>query len=127
MKKMLVGLLILLTFALSGSAFPETFTWSNPTVYVDGSAIPTAKQVLVKTHLFWGTSASGPWTEFAVVTAGAITYTGTPPPERGVVAYYTLTAELDGIQSAKMLPSISYTRPFVACNPGSNLAISPSP
>lgn len=123
MKKLLLVLLILFTFILSGSALSETFTWSNPTTYVDNSAITTANQALIKTHLFWGTSATGPWTEFAVVSGGLATYTGTPPAGRGIVAYYTVTAELDSIQSAYMLPAISYTRPFVACKPGSNLVI----
>lgn len=123
MKKLLLALLILFTFALSGSALSETFTWSNPTLYVDGSVIPTAKQALIKTHLFWGSATSGPWTEFASITGGVATYIGTPPPARGVIAYYTITAELDSVQSAYMLPAVAFTRPFVACNPGSNLVI----
>ena len=123
MKKILIGLLILFIFALSGSALSETFTWSNPTVYEDGSAIPTVKLALIKTHLFWGSAIGGPWTEFAVVIGGVATYVGTPPPARGVIAYYTMTAELDNTQSAYMLPAVAYTRPFIACNPGSNLVI----
>ena len=123
MKKIIFGLLILFTFALSGSALSETFTWTNPTIYVDGSTIPVTKQTQIKTHIFWGTSISGPWTEFAVVIGGVANYTGTPPPERGILAYYTITAELDGIQSAHMLPPVAYTRPTIACNPGSNLVI----
>jgi hypothetical protein len=122
MKKML-ALLFLFTFVLSGSALSETFTWTNPTTYVDGSAIPSTKQAQIKTHIFWGTLVAGPWTEFATVSTGATIYVGTPPPERGVAAYYTMAWELDGVQSAYLTPAVSYTRPFVACSPGSNLVI----
>jgi hypothetical protein len=117
---LLLGLLIFVTGAM---AEPETFTWTNPTVYVDGSAIPSAKQVQIKTHLFWSLTSTGPWTDFAIVSGGAATYVGTPPAERGIQAYYTLTSELDGVQSAYLTPSVVYTRPYIACNPGSGLTI----
>jgi hypothetical protein len=124
MKKMLsMTMLGVLLFVASAGAEPETFSWSNPTMYVDGSAIPSAKQTLIKTHLFWGPATTGPWTEFAVVTGGATSYLGTPPAERGILAYYTLTAELDGAQSAYLTPAVSYTRPYIACNPPSGLTI----
>jgi hypothetical protein len=123
MKKILLALLILFTFALSGSALSETFTWTNPTEYIDSTAIPSAKQAQIKTHIFWGTLIGGPWTEFAAVSAGATTYVGTPPPERGVMAYYTMAWELDGMQSAYLTPAVAYMRPFVACKSGSNLVI----
>ena len=122
MKK-IFALLFLLTLALGGSAFSETFTWTNPTTYVDGSAISTAKQATIKTHLYYGSVNTGPWIEFTLVSNGLMAYTGTPPPDRGVQAYYTLTWELDGVQSAYLTPAISYKRPYIACNPGSNLAI----
>ena len=122
MKKILLAM-VLLTLTLGGSAFSETFTWTNPTTYVDGSAISTVKQATIKTHLFWGPATSGPWTQFALVSAGLMTYTGTPPPDRGIQAYYTLACELDGVQSAYLTPAISYIRPYIACNPGSNLVI----
>jgi hypothetical protein len=124
MKKIFsMTMLGLLLFVASAGAEPETFSWTNPTTYVDGSAIPSAKQAQIKTHLFWGTAMSGPWTEFAAVSAGAMTYAGTPPPDRGVQAYYTLTWELDGVQSAYLTPAIAYTRPYIACNPGTNFTI----
>ncbi len=122
MKKML-ALLFLFMFVLSGSALSETFTWTNPTAYVDGSTIPSAKQAQIKTHIFWGTIAGGPWTEFTAVSNGAMIYVGAPPPERGVAAYYTMAWELDGVQSAYLAPAVSYTRPFIACTTGSNLVI----
>ena len=122
MKKIL-ALLLLIAFALGGSAFSETFTWTNPTTYVDGSAISSAKQAQIKTHMFWGTSTTGPWTEFAVIGGGAVSYAGTPPTERGATAHYTLTTELDGMHSAYLTPAVPYTRPYIACNPGSGLVI----
>lgn len=124
MKKILI-LLFLFTFVLvlSGSALSETFTWTNPTTYIDGSAISVAKQATIKSHLFYGTVSTGPWTEFALISNGAMTYTGTPPLDRGIQAYYTLAWELDGVQSAYLTPAISYTRPYIACSPGSNLMI----
>lgn len=122
MKKIL-ALLFLFTLVLGGSAFSETFTWTNPTTYVDGSEITPAKKATIKTHLYYATVSTGPWTQFAAAPNGAMTYTGTPPPDRGVQAYYTLACELDGVQSAHLTPAISYTRPYIACNPGSNLVI----
>ncbi|MBU1013327.1 MAG: hypothetical protein KKG99_09995 [Bacteroidetes bacterium] len=122
MKK-IFALLILFIFALSGSVLSETFTWTNPTTYVDGSVISVAKQAIIKTHLYYGTVSTGPWTQFGLVSNGAITYTGTPPPDRGIQAYYTLAWELDGVQSAYFTPSLAYTRPLIACNPGSNFVI----
>jgi hypothetical protein len=123
MKKLWLAVLTVFLFVGIASADPETFSWTNPTLYVDGTTIPAAKQALIKTHLFWGTVATGPWTEFAAVTGGAQTYAGTPPPDRGIQAYYTLTWELDGLQSAYLTPAIAYTRPFIACNPGTNFTI----
>jgi hypothetical protein len=116
---------ILTVFLFVGAAIadPETFTWTNPTTYIDGSAIPSAKLAQIKTHLFYGMAATGPWTEFAVVSGGAGSYSGTPPPDRGIQAYYTLTSELDGVQSAYVVPSVAYTRPFIACNPPAGLTI----
>lgn len=122
MKKLL-ALLVLSVFVFTGSVMAETFSWSNPTTYVDGSAIPTAKEATIKTHLFYGIASTGPFTEFAIVSGGLATYTGTPPPDRGVAAYYTLTSELDAAQSVFMTPAIAYTREFIACTPGSNLTI----
>ena len=124
MKKLFsLTMLGLLLFVASAAAEPETFTWTNPTLYVDGTAIPAAKQALIKTHLFWGMVSTGPWTEFASVSAGAQTYIGVPPPDRGIQAYYTLTSELDGVPSAYLMPAVAYTRPYIACNPASNFTI----
>jgi len=122
MKKIL-ALLLLVGLVLSGSAFSETFTWTNPTTYVDGSTISAAKKATIKTHLFSGPASEGPWTSFATSSPGSTTYTGAPPPERGIQAYYTLVWELDGVRSAYLTPSIPYTRPFIACSPGTNFVI----
>lgn len=123
--KQLILLLSMIMVLMAGTvrADPETFTWTNPTQYVDGTAIPAAKQALIKTHLYWATTSNGPWIEFASVSNGTSSYSGTPPANYGIVAYYTLTVELDGALSAFLLPAVAYTRPFPACNAPTNLII----
>jgi hypothetical protein len=118
----LLIVLLALFIKFSGA---ETFTWSNPTTYVDGSAISAAKQAQIKTHIFYGSVSTGPFTEFAVANAGTTTYTGPLPVDVGISAYYTLKSELDGLQSAYLTPAIAYTRAPIACSSGSNLAIKP--
>ena len=125
-KSLLICALILLCgFSFAYTAYAETFTWQNPTEYVDGTPISSQDQAKIKIHIYWSTSSNGPWTEFATVENGANQWIGTPPVARGVTAYYTLRAELNGQFSDYMTPAVAYTRPFVPTKSPSGLTISP--
>lgn len=125
MKKLCLIAVIALVLSVGGLAFGETFSWTNPTEYTDGSPISSQDQGKIKTHIYWSTSGNGPWTEFAMVENGASQWVGTPPAQRGVQAYYTLRAELNGLLSDYMMPAVAYTRPFVPTKSPSGLTISP--
>ena len=121
MKKIILVFLFLIVPTL---AFSETITWTNPTEYTDGSPISSQDQAALKTHIYWGTSANGPWTEFALVENGANTWSGKLPAARGQLAYYTLKSELHNLLSDYCTP-VSYTVPFIPTKSPVGLTISP--
>ena len=125
MRKILLIIPMLMFLVLPALIFGETLTWMNPTQYVDGSAISPADQAKIKTRIYWSMQSDSGWVEFAVVENGGNMWTGQLPAARGVTAYYTLRSELNGLLSDYMVPSVSYTRPFVPTKAPTGLTILP--
>ena len=103
-----VAFAILLSVSVAWAA---TLSWTGPTTYTDGSAIPAADQARITYTPYTGASASGPWTARPATVAGATSAT-VPDPSPGATLYYTVDATLDGMTSAKVSPPVSKTAPY---------------
>lgn len=82
----------------------RTISWTMPTTFTDNTSITPAQIAAIKIHIF----KDGPevYTTLPGVTTFPIEVTS------GVTNVWELTAELNGVQSAKS-PSKSYTEPFL--------------
>jgi hypothetical protein len=127
MRKTMLVLLAMVILALGSIVQAETVSWINPTAYNDGTTIAPADQVKIVTHLFSSVTQSTPWPwpEFAKTAPGATQWVGTLPIARGLLGYYTITSELNSLQSAQFTPVVGYTSPFIATAPPSTLLIKP--
>ena len=114
------GLLVLVfgLIATAGMSHAETVdaSWSLPTTYNDGTAIPSSVQASIVTTVYIGTGLTGPWEAVGTSSSGATSLTGLSLDlKRGQRYYFTVTAMLNG-QTSAYSPAIVYCK---ACsNPG---------
>lgn len=80
---------------LSGPAAAATVSWLAPTTYTDLTNIPPTKTITYR--VFYGPSATGPWTGTGSTTTALSAVA--PDPAPGATRWYTATAEVDGQQS----------------------------
>lgn len=78
-------------------------SWENPTEYTDGQTIDAADVANIKVHVFKDSQ------EVYVTLPGVTTWPIETTP--GVTNVWELTAEINGVQSAKSAP-YSYTELF---------------
>jgi len=94
---------ILLTLFIAAPSLAAVIEFDRVTTYVGGAAIPSVKVPTIQYRGYSGPTASGPWTTGAVVTDNlAIT---APDPPAGTTWWYSVTASLDGQESAKAVPA----------------------
>lgn len=89
MHRTLVAIAALLASA-AAFAGTETLSWTNPTLYTDGSAL-----TLASINVYRGTSATGPWTKIGSVaesSATPITTYTDATAVAGTTEYYYVTA-----------------------------------
>ena len=110
-----------LIFIGTTAAVAATLSWTGPTLYTDGTAIPSAKIATITYKTYYGSSASGPWTAGPVTGAGALS-ASVAEPAPGTTQWYTLEAALDNQVSGKAV-AVSKTSPFKNPNPPGNLWI----
>lgn len=98
-KKILVGLLFVASSVQAGDA---TVSWTLPTTYEDGSALPTSEITTVT--IYYGTTASGPYANSKIITSKPLP-TSTVITGLGKGTWYfngTITAT-NGLESAQSL------------------------
>jgi len=118
----LIGLLVLGAILLSASiALAATLSWTAPTTYTDGSAIPAVDQARITYTPYTGASATGPWSARPSTSAGA-TSTAVPDPSPGTTLYYTLDCTLDGQTSVRAV-AVSKSLPFLVPAAPSGLSV----
>lgn len=82
----IVGI-VMLAFGIRVEA--ETVTWSNPSTYTDGSAIPAAKKAQLSTEIQYKLGA-GSYTPFGTATGGASTFVAPYVTPGGGTSYWRL-------------------------------------
>jgi hypothetical protein len=85
--------------AQSQSTTQDVLTWTHPTQYVDGTALPA--NLIAKTVIVWGNTPGGPWPNTVDVPAPATTLTvqrGANP--YGTRCYKAATVLTTGAQSS---------------------------
>jgi hypothetical protein len=95
-----------LTVVFAPLVFGATISFDRVTTYIDGSAIAPAKIPTIQYRGYYGPAPTGPWTAGATVTDNvAITAPDPiPDPPPGNTIWYTVSAILDGQESAKAVP-----------------------
>jgi hypothetical protein len=92
----------LLALFISAPSIAAVIEFDRVTTYVGGAAIPSAKVPTIQYKAYYGPNLAGPWTTGATVTDNlAIT---APDPPAGATWWYSVTASLDGQESAKCVP-----------------------
>ena len=105
-KRILIGLMVLCMMVLAITASAATLSWTGPTTYTDGTAIPTTK---TKTYTAKSSSAAtGPWTSEGTTTSNNKTVS---EPAAGAIKYYTVSVNVDGQDSVNATP-VSKTAGF---------------
>ena len=105
-KRILIGLMVLCVMVFAITASAATLSWTGPTTYTDGTAIPTTK---TKTYTAKSSgSATGPWTSEGTTTSTSRTVSG---PAAGETMHYTVSVNVDGIDSVNATP-VSKTAGF---------------
>mgnify|MGYP001589505556 CR=1 FL=1 len=107
MLTVLLGMLLILTANVVKAA---NLSWTGPTLYVDGTAIPTADQARITYIPYSGATSSGPWTAGTGTSAGATTAVMADPAPGGS-RWYTVDATLDGMTGVKAVAA-SKSVPF---------------
>ena len=97
MRRLILVVVILL--AMVGMAQAATLSWTAPTTYTDGSAIPTT---LTKTYsMKSGSASSGPWSAEGTTTGTSGTVS---EPSAGTTKWYTVSVTVSGVESANATP-----------------------
>ena len=79
MKKLIFVFAMLALFVMSGMAMAEKITWTNPTVYADGSAISSTDQGTIQTVISIKGADEADYTTLTTVKYGGKSYTGILP------------------------------------------------
>lgn len=117
MKNLIAAMLCLALAACAPSPAQTSpvlhFTWSNPTTYVDGTALPA--NLIDHTLISWGTTKGGPYPNQASSTSGSATSLDMPYPAT-VGSYYAVavTVLTTGAQSG---PSVEVVKTIVETVP----------
>ena len=104
-----------------------TFSWTNPTTYVDGSAIPPdlKKEIVTRIYL---QGADGVWKIIVTSDPGTTSWTGMVVDViRGVPNKYVYDCLIPAKSnpSAKSAPPLEYTAPYLPLSPPTDFKVSP--
>ena len=95
-------LLVLLALFIAAPSIAAVVSFDKVTTYTDSTPIPAAKLPLIVYTVWYGPTATdlstkGPTSSGNVIVA--------PDPVAGSTAWYSVTATLDGVESAKCVPA----------------------
>ena len=99
MRKSVIIFLVLFVAAPSIAA---VISYERVTTYTDGTTIPAAKQATIVYKSYYGATNTGPWQEGLTSTGVEI---AAPDPVPGSTGWYTVSAILEGQESAKAVPA----------------------
>jgi hypothetical protein len=106
--------MILLALFIAAPSIAAVITFDKVTTYTDGTTIPTAKQSLIVYKAFYGPTQTGPWTEGASSTGLVIV---APDPAAGSTGWFTVSATLEGQESANCVPASKTVAPLTPSAP----------
>jgi hypothetical protein len=107
-------IVILLALFIAAPSIAAVVTFDKVTTYSDGSAIPAAKLPLIIYTVWTAPTATGPFT--AGPTSGDNTIVA-PDPVAGSTAWYSVSARLDGVDSARCAPASKTVAPLTPSSP----------
>ena len=114
---LIVLLVVGVIVGFGSSAWAATLSWTAPTTYTDGSAIPTT---LTKTYnMKSGASSSGPWSSEGTTTSTSGTVS---EPAAGTTKWYTVSVTISSVESANAIP-VSKSAAFKTPSPATGLGI----
>jgi hypothetical protein len=94
--------LILLALFIAAPSIAAVVEFDKVTTYVGGAAIPSAKLPNIVYRVYTAPGSTGPWTGDLTSADNTIT---APDPPAGATWWYSVTASLDGQESAKCVPA----------------------
>lgn len=108
-------IIILLCLFIAAPSIAAVISYEKVTTYVGGIAIPAAKLPNIVYIGWYGPSQTGPWTESNRVTDR--TEINAPDPMAGMTGWYSVSAVLDGMESAKCVPASKTIPPLTPSSP----------
>jgi hypothetical protein len=94
--------IILLCLFIAAPSLAAVVEFDRVTTYTDSTPIPAAKLPNIVYRVYTAPGSTGPWTGDLTSADNTIT---APDPPAGATWWYSVTASLDGQESAKCVPA----------------------
>jgi hypothetical protein len=94
--------IILLCLFIAAPSIAAVVSFDKVTTYTDSTPIPAAKLPNILYRVYTAPGSTGPWTAGPESAGNVIV---APDPVAGSTAWYSVTATLDGVESAKCVPA----------------------